>query len=86
MSTKTNTNTFFIPGLVIGLLSLSACSTQGFQPKPGQAQADFQQDQAHCQRLSAEKCENNNRVQPEAGQTHKSVPPTYQKCMQQLGY
>ena len=85
-----NPNTFIKPGLVTGLLislsSLSACATQGFQPKPGQAQADFQQDQAHCQRLSAEKWENNNQVQPKAGQTHKSVPPTYQKCMQQLGY
>jgi outer membrane biogenesis lipoprotein LolB len=81
---KTHTSSFFLPGLVA--LTLTACSTQGFQPKPGQAEADFQQDHQHCQRLSLEKWENNNRVKPEAGTTQKSVPPSYERCMKTLGY
>jgi hypothetical protein len=79
--------TRLLPGLVILALSATACTTtKTFEAKPGQAEADFRQDQQHCQSLSMEKWENNNRVQADDGMHQKSVPASYQHCMETLGY
>ncbi|WP_157760688.1 hypothetical protein [Hydrogenovibrio halophilus] len=68
-------------------LSATACTTTGdFQPKPGQAQADFKQDRVHCQRLSMEKWENHNRLQADDSMHRKAVPASYRRCMETLGY